>query len=93
MRITDLFIRRPVMTTLVMLASEGLGLDEVVGAMETGNLNLPTGLFQGPAACWCRIADALYHAGDPPLTGAAPPPQGTRRAAAPHACPPLSRKR
>jgi len=30
------------------LASQGLGLDEVVAAMETGNVNLPTGTLQGP---------------------------------------------
>jgi HAE1 family hydrophobic/amphiphilic exporter-1 len=30
------------------LASQGLGIDEVVGAMETGNVNLPTGTLHGP---------------------------------------------
>ena len=30
------------------LASQGLGIDEVVGAMETGNVNLPTGTLNGP---------------------------------------------
>lgn len=30
------------------LASHGLGIDEVVGAMETGNVNLPTGTLHGP---------------------------------------------
>jgi HAE1 family hydrophobic/amphiphilic exporter-1 len=30
------------------LASQGLGIDEVVTAMETGNVNLPTGTLQGP---------------------------------------------
>ena len=30
------------------LASQGLGLDEVVSAIETGNVNLPTGVLQGP---------------------------------------------
>ena len=31
------------------LASRGLGLDEVVSAMDTGNVNLPTGTLQGPS--------------------------------------------
>jgi len=31
------------------LATRGLGLDEVVSAMQQGNVNLPTGTLQGPA--------------------------------------------
>jgi hydrophobic/amphiphilic exporter-1 (mainly G- bacteria), HAE1 family len=30
------------------LASRGIGIDEVVGAMQQGNVNLPTGTLQGP---------------------------------------------
>jgi len=47
------------------LAVRGIGLDEVAGAIQTGNVNLPTGILSGPNKAFAVQADGqLAHAKD-----------------------------
>ncbi|MEI6150600.1 MAG: efflux RND transporter permease subunit, partial [bacterium] len=47
------------------LAARGIGLDEVAGAIRTGNVNLPTGILYGPTRAFAVQADGqLSHAKD-----------------------------
>jgi multidrug efflux pump subunit AcrB len=49
MSIPELFIKRPVMTTLVMMAIPLFGIDEVFNTVQSGNVNMPTGTRWGRA--------------------------------------------
>ena len=47
------------------LAVRGIGLDEVAGAIQSGNVNLPTGILYGPSRAFAVQADGqLSHAKD-----------------------------
>ncbi|MCU0913860.1 MAG: efflux RND transporter permease subunit [Planctomycetes bacterium] len=46
------------------LSSKGIGIDEVAAAIQTGNVNMPTGILYGPRQAFTVLASGQLHTAD-----------------------------